>query len=73
MKKSIFFDNFFMFYNIFLNFFLIVLILILLFHCETLKIASLPVYGEMAFVAEWYKTFGMIDFIIKELVTIVMK
>ena len=65
MKKSIFFDNFFMFYNIFFCF----VILFFLIHCETLEIASLSVYREMAFVAEWYKTFGMVNLIIKEIIS----
>lgn len=66
MQKSIFFLIFFMFYNIFFCF-------VILIHCKSFEIASLSVYGEMAFVAEWYKTFWMLNLVVEELVTIVMK
>ena len=69
MQKSSFFLIFFMFYNIFFCF----VILFILIHCEPLEVASLPVYAEMTFVADWYKTFGMVNLIIEELVTIVMQ
>lgn len=67
MQKSRFFHYFFMFYNIF---FIFVLFLV---HCEPLEVASLPVYTEMTLVADWYKTFWMLNLVVEEFISVMMK